>query len=143
TAGKRRTCAGGCRKKPLARSVWVKAMPKTIYAGLFFITALCSVASGTASDTIAMIDQFISSEMCRQGIPGMALAAVKQGETVVAKGYGFANLNARVPATRHSIFQAGLIGKQFTAAAILLLEEHGKLRLDDTIARYLPLTQAS
>jgi CubicO group peptidase (beta-lactamase class C family) len=81
--------------------------------------------------------------MARQGIPGMALAAVKNGEIVVAKGYGFANLNARVPATRQSIFQAGSIGKQFTAAAILLLEEHGKLRVDDRIARYLPLTRAS
>jgi CubicO group peptidase (beta-lactamase class C family) len=116
-------------------------MPKTICVGLFFITALCSGASGTALDTIAKIDQFVSSEMCRQGIPGMALAAVKQGETVIAKGYGFANLDAHVPATRHSIFQAGSIGKQFTAAAILMLEEQGKLRVDDRIARYLPLTQ--
>jgi CubicO group peptidase (beta-lactamase class C family) len=57
-----------------------------------------------------------------------------------AKGYGFANLDAHVPATRYSIFQAGSIGKQFTVAAILLLEEHGKLRLDD---RYLPVTHAS
>jgi CubicO group peptidase (beta-lactamase class C family) len=61
----------------------------------------------------------------------------------MAKGYGFANLNPRVPVTRHSIFQAGSIGKQFTATAILLLEEHGKLRLNDSIARYLPRTQAS
>jgi hypothetical protein len=59
------------------------------------------------------------------------------------KGCSFANLDAHVPATRHSIFQAGSIGKQFTAAAILLLEGHGKLHLDDRIARYLPLTQAS
>jgi CubicO group peptidase (beta-lactamase class C family) len=81
--------------------------------------------------------------MSRQAIPGMALAVVKNGEIAVAKGYGFANLDPRVPATRHSIFQAGSIGKQFTAAAILLLKEHGKLRLDDRIARYLPSTRAS
>jgi CubicO group peptidase (beta-lactamase class C family) len=118
-------------------------MPKTIYVGLFFITVLCTGASEAVSDTLARIDQFVSSEMFRQGIPGMALAAVKNGEIVVAKGYGFANLDAHVPATRYSIFQAGSIGKQFTAAAILLLEEHGKLRLDDRIARYLPVTQAS
>src|SRR5215472_5759624 len=105
-------------------------MPKTFCVGLFFITALCTGASETVSDTLAKIDQFVSSEMFRQGIPGMALAAVKNGEIVVAKGYGFANLDAYVPATRHSIFQAGSIGKQFTAAAILLLEEHGKLQLD-------------
>ena len=101
-------------------------MPKSpIYLGVFFITALCAEASVTVSDTtIAKIDQFISTEMSWQAIPGMALAAVKNGEIVVAKGYGFANLDPRVPATRHSIFQAGSIGKQFTAAAILLLKEH-------------------
>jgi hypothetical protein len=92
-------------------------MPKAGYVGLFFIIALCSGAPGTMSDTIAKIDQFITSEMRRQKIPGMALAAVKNGGIVVAKGYGFANLDAHVPATRHSIFQAGSIGKQFIAAA--------------------------
>jgi CubicO group peptidase (beta-lactamase class C family) len=94
-------------------------------------------------DTIAKIDKIVSSEMSGQRIPGMALAAVKNGEIVVAKGYGFANLDPRVPATRHSMFQAGSIGKQFAAAAILLLAQHRKLRLDDSIARYLPVTQAS
>jgi len=119
-------------------------MPKgLIYSGLFFIAAICTAGSATVSDTVAKIDQLISAEMSRQTIPGMALAAVKNGEIVVAKGYGFANLDPQIPVTRGSIFQAGSIGKQFTAAAILLLQEHGKLRLDDTIASYLPLTQAS
>ena len=94
------------------------------------------------SDRIPVIDRFVSAEMSRQKIPGMALAVVKNGEVVAARGYGFANLEHRVPVTTHSIFQAGSIGKQFTAAAIVLLEEHGKLRLDDKIARYLPRTKA-
>jgi len=72
-------------------------MPKhPIYVGLFFITALCTGALATVSDTIAKIDQFISAEMSRQAIPGMALAVVKNGEVVVAKGYGFANLEHQV-----------------------------------------------
>jgi CubicO group peptidase (beta-lactamase class C family) len=80
--------------------------------------------------------------MSRQKIPGMAVAVVKNGEAVVAKGYGFANLEHQVPVTTHSIFQSGSVGKQFTAAAIVHLEERGKLRLDDNIARYLPPTKA-
>jgi CubicO group peptidase (beta-lactamase class C family) len=88
------------------------------------------------------IDRFVSGEMSRQKIPGMAIAVVKNGEAVVAKGYGFANLEHQVPVTTHSIFQSGSVGKQFTAAAIVHLEEHGKLRLDDNIARYLPPTKA-
>ena len=88
------------------------------------------------------IDRFVSGEMSRQKIPGMAIAVVKNGEAVVAKGYGLANLEDQVPVTTHSIFQSGSVGKQFTAAAIVHLEEHGKLRLDDNIAGYLPPTKA-
>ena len=88
------------------------------------------------------IDRFVSGEMSRQKIPGMAVAVVKNGEAVVAKGYGFANLEHQVPVTTNSIFNSGSVGKQFTAAAIVHLEERGKLRLDDNIARYLPPTKA-
>jgi CubicO group peptidase (beta-lactamase class C family) len=114
-----------------------------ISTGFFLMTVLCTGASATPSDSVPKIDRFVSAEMSRQKIPGMALAVVKNGEVVVAKGYGFANLEHQVPVTTHSIFQSGSIGKQFTAAAIVLLEEHGRLRLDDSIARYLPRTQAS
>jgi CubicO group peptidase (beta-lactamase class C family) len=98
----------------------------------------------TSNDPVVKmkIDRFVSGEMSRQKIPGMAIAVVKNGEAVVAKGYGFANLEDQVPVTTHSIFQSGSVGKQFTAAAIVHLEEHGKLRLDDNIARYLPPTKA-
>jgi CubicO group peptidase (beta-lactamase class C family) len=98
----------------------------------------------TATDPVVKmkIDRFVSGEMSRQKIPGMAVAVVKNGEAVVAKGYGFANLEHQVPVTTHSIFQSGSVGKQFTAAAIVQLEERGKLRLDDNIARYLPPTKA-
>ena len=98
----------------------------------------------TATDPVfkMKIDRFVSGEMSRQKIPGMAVAVVKNGEAVVAKGYGFANLEHQVPVTTHSIFQSGSVGKQFTAAAIVQLEERGKLRLDDNIARYLPPTKA-
>ena len=98
----------------------------------------------TANDPVVKmnIDRFVSGEMSRQKIPGMAIAVVKNGEAVVAKGYGFANLEHQVPVTTHSIFQSGSVGKQFTAAAIVHLEEHGKLCLDDNIAGYLPPTKA-
>ena len=113
-----------------------------IYTGFLLMGVLCNGASATPGDTILTIDRFVSAEMSRQKIPGMAVAVVKNGEVVVAKGYGFANLEHQVPVTTHSIFQSGSIGEQFTAAAIMLLEEQGKLRLDDKIASYLPRTKA-
>ena len=78
----------------------------------------------TANDLVVKmkIDRFVSGEMSRQKIPGMAVAVVKNGEAVVAKGYGFANLEHQVPVTTHSIFQSGSVGKQFTAAALVHLE---------------------
>jgi CubicO group peptidase (beta-lactamase class C family) len=107
------------------------------------MAVLGSGASAMPRDTMpAEIDRLVSTEISRQRIPGMAVAVVKNGEVLVAKGYGFANLEHEVPVTTRSIFQAGSIGKQFTAAGIMLLEEQGKLRLDDEIARYLPHTKA-
>src|SRR3974390_1346393 len=113
-----------------------------IYTGFLLMTVLCTGASSKPSDNIPKIDRFVTAEMSRQKIPGMALAVIKNGEVVVAKGYGFANLEHQVPVTTHSIFQSGSIGKQFTAAAIMILEEQGKLRLEDKIAIYLPRTKA-
>ena len=106
------------------------------------MSVLCNGASATPRDIVLQIDRIVSAEMSQQKIPGMAVAVLKDGEVVVAKGYGFANLEHQVPVTTHSIFQSGSVGKQFTAAAIVLLEEQGKLSLDDKIARYLPRSKA-
>ena len=67
-----------------------------IYTGFLLMTVLCTGASAAPFDSIPMIDRFVSAEMSRQKIPGMALAVVKNGEVVVAKGYGFANLEHQV-----------------------------------------------
>ena len=83
------------------------------------------------------IDRFVRSEMERQQIPGVAIAVVKHGKIVKAKGYGFANIEHSVPVLPVTVFQSGSIGKQFTAAGVLLLAEEGKLGLDDLISRYL------
>ena len=62
----------------------------------------------------------------------------KDGRTVLRKGYGMANLELGVPASPENVFEIGSITKQFTAAAILLLQERGKLRVEDPITKYLP-----
>lgn len=84
------------------------------------------------------VDRFVIAEMRRQRIPGLALAIVSHGRVIKARGYGFANLELRVPASDSTVFQSGSVGKQFTAAGILLLVEDGKLDLDDPITKFLP-----
>ncbi|PYQ81825.1 MAG: serine hydrolase, partial [Acidobacteria bacterium] len=70
--------------------------------------------------------------------PGCAVEAAVDGKPVIAKGYGMADLEHDVKITPESIFEAGSVSKQFTAAAILLLAREGKLSIDDPVRQYVP-----
>ena len=83
------------------------------------------------------IDQYIRAEMEGRHIPGLALVVIKNGEIVKLKGYGVANLEHDVAVTPDTVFELASVTKQFTATAIMLLVEEGKVRLDDSISHYL------
>ena len=70
--------------------------------------------------------------------PGCAVGVSRNGQVVLEQGYGMANLETMTPIRPTSIFQVASISKQFTATAIMLLEQDGKLSLDDDIRQYLP-----
>ncbi len=89
------------------------------------------------------VDDIVAAEMRRQHIPGLAIAVVKDGRVIKEAGYGFANLEHEVTVTPETVFQSGSIGKQFTAALVMLLVEDGKLDLDASVANYLPGTPGS
>lgn len=69
-------------------------------------------------------------------IPGFAIAVVKDGETIFEGAYGMADLENDIPLTARSVFPIGSLTKQFTAMSVLLLEEEGKISLDDPLTRY-------
>lgn len=94
-------------------------------------------AGMSQDENLVVIDKVIESEMKRQKIPGVSLAIVKDGKPILVKGYGFANLEHQVPVKPETIFQSGSVGKQFTAMAVMLLIEEGKIGLDDKISKYL------
>jgi CubicO group peptidase (beta-lactamase class C family) len=103
------------------------------------ISALAIVACATglvAARDLARVDEYVRAEMTRQKIPGLAVAIVENGEVVKAQGYGESNVEHGVPVSADTIFQSGSVGKQFTAAAVMLLVEDGKLSLTDPIAKY-------
>lgn len=75
--------------------------------------------------------------------PGCAVGLSRDGATVLLRGYGRASLEYDVPITPDTVFEAGSISKQFTAAAVLLLERDGLLRLDDPVHRHIPELQPS
>jgi CubicO group peptidase (beta-lactamase class C family) len=70
--------------------------------------------------------------------PGCAVGAAVKGEPVVRAAYGMADLEHEVPIAADTIFEAGSVSKQFTAAAVLLLARDGKLSLDDPVRKYIP-----
>ena len=70
--------------------------------------------------------------------PGCAVGVATNGKPVLAKGYGMADLEHDVRITPDSIFEAGSVSKQFTAAAVMLLARDGKLSLDDQVRKYIP-----
>ena len=96
------------------------------------------------ADVAQKVDELADQALEQTGVPSASVAIVRDGEIVYTKGYGKARLDppeAAEPRMRYSI---GSISKQFTAAAVLLLEQQGKLSLDDKVAKYLPdLTRAS
>src|SRR4029453_15289816 len=89
------------------------------------------------------IDSFVAAEMARQRIPGLSIAVVRYGVLAKAKGYGLVNVELSVPATPRSVYQSGSLGKQFTAAAVMMLVEKGALSLEDRIGRFLPEAPAT
>jgi CubicO group peptidase (beta-lactamase class C family) len=76
--------------------------------------------------------------MRREHVVGIAVGIYNRGQILLAKGYGLANVELNVPVKAETIFQSGSVGKQFTAAAIMMLVEEGKIGLDDSIVKYFP-----
>lgn len=106
---------------------------------VFSLSVLLAVpAARAARDDLAKVDEFVRAEMARQKIPGVAVAIVRKGAVVKAQGYGLANVEHDVPVTPETIFQSGSVGKQFTAAATMLLVEDGRLALTDPLAKFFP-----
>ncbi len=91
----------------------------------------------------AKIDRVIKQQMDANKIPGVSLAVIRNGKIVLLKSYGLANVEHHVPVRPETIFQSGSIGKQFTAAAIMILVQEHKLSLDDKISRYFSDAPAS
>jgi CubicO group peptidase (beta-lactamase class C family) len=92
--------------------------------------------SPARAQTPAAIDNYIHSETQRQHIPGLSLLVSRDGKIVRAQGYGFSNVELQVPVKPETVFQSGSVGKQFTATAVMMLAEEGKVHLDDPITNY-------
>ena len=100
-----------------------------------FPAAFAGADPQVSGDAMARVDAAVRAEMQRQKVPGVALGIVSKGKVIATKGYGYANVELKVPVTAETIFQSGSVGKQFTATAVMLQVEAGKLALDDSITK--------
>jgi CubicO group peptidase (beta-lactamase class C family) len=111
---------------------------------VIFVFLLLSVAALPVPPARAdSVDDYIKAEMERRRIPGVALAIARNGKLVKARGYGVANVENDVPVTPDTVFELASVTKQFTATAIMLLVEEGKVELDDPVAWHLPRAPAT
>lgn len=92
---------------------------------------------GQSQDPIARMQQIVQSYVANKTFMGTVLVS-KDGKLLINQGYGFAELEWGVPNVPDAKFRLGSLTKQFTAASILLLEERGKLKVEDPVAKYVP-----
>jgi CubicO group peptidase (beta-lactamase class C family) len=90
------------------------------------------------NDAIHLLDLWIEEQMAYHGSPGLSLGIVYDQELIWSAGYGSTHLGADTAITPGTPFRIGSVSKLFTATAILILRDQGKLRLDDPVARHLP-----
>jgi len=100
----------------------------------FMMLFFCAAISARADE----IDRYVKAEMQRQKIPGVSLAVLRGGKIETLKSYGLANVEHQIPVKPETVFQSGSIAKQFTAMAVMILVEEGKIALDDKIIKYFP-----
>jgi len=107
-----------------------------LIAALAVSTGFPAFAQSTSLEN--KVDSIANAVLQATGVPSASIAVVQHGKLVLAKAYGSARLEARKAATPEMRYALGSISKQFTSAAMLLLEEQGKLKIDDPVGKYVP-----
>jgi CubicO group peptidase (beta-lactamase class C family) len=115
-------------------------MRKRQVAVAMVVAALLAWSAGLLATNQAgdAVDEYVHAEMGNQHIPGLALLVSRGGQPIRSQGYGLANVELQVPVKPETIFQSGSVGKQFTATAVMMLVEEGKIALEDSLTKYFP-----
>ena len=112
-------------------------------ARLVSVIALGLWIAVSASAQTDRVDAFVQREIQEQRIPGLSLAVIKDGQILMAAGYGLADRKLKTPAMPETIYKIGSVSKQFVAAGVMLLVQENNLRLDDPVSRFLEGTPPS
>ncbi|HTR21628.1 MAG TPA: serine hydrolase [Gemmatimonadales bacterium] len=112
-------------------------------APLHRLLAICATLTAAAAPLPAQglpkdFDAYVTKAMQSFAVPGLAIAVVKDGKVVLAKGYGVRRLGDPTPVDAHTLFQIASNTKAYTTAALAMLADSGRLQLDDPVQKYIP-----
>ena len=113
-------------------------MKKITLVLLLFVCTVSFAQDSLFKEPVAVIDAWIEAQLAYERLPGVTVAIVKDQQLVWSKGYGYADVENKVPMKDGSLCSICSISKLFTSIAIMQLWEQGKLRLDDSVSMYLP-----
>src|SRR5258708_5290364 len=108
---------------------------KTVASALLLVLSVQAQPASKQTETDRIFSAF------NNHTPGCAVGVAHKGNVVLKAGYGMADLERNVPITPDTVFESGSVAKQFTAAALMLLAQQGKISLDDPMRKYLPELQ--
>ena len=125
------------------RKVYKSILPG-VFVAILFVPASAQVQSSLSPELRQKIDHAATDVLAATGVPSASIAIVEDGQIAYVQSYGEARIDPLTPARSEMRYSVGSISKQFTATAILLLQEQGKLSLDDKVAKFIPnLTRAN
>src|SRR5688572_17640436 len=123
--------------RPLRRAIPYVCLANTLLPAVAWAQAAPAAASSAATQTEAL-DALVQKSMQTRQVPAASIAVVKDGTVVLAKGYGFSDVEKSIKATEQTVYQLASVTKPFTAMATLMLVEDGRLSLDGKITEILP-----
>src|ERR1044071_9793254 len=116
----------------------MKRRLQLIRSGVFVLIALLNARVIIAQNVpLAGFDDYVNKTLAEWQVPGLAMAIVKDDKVVFAKGYGVRKLGDPAPVNERTIFAIGSATKAFTAAALAMLVDEGKLKWDDPVTKQL------
>lgn len=104
---------------------------------LALFCCIAGIAAELPGDAAARVDKLFA-DLDKTSSPGCAVGVIREGRLVFSRGYGMANLDHDIVLSSRSVFHVASVSKQFTAAAIVLLAQQGKLSIDDPVRKHIP-----
>jgi CubicO group peptidase (beta-lactamase class C family) len=109
-----------------------------LFAAVLNVALILAALPPASAQAASAASDYVRAEIQKQHIPGVALLVARGGKIVQAEGFGLANVELQVPVRPETVFQSGSMGKQFTATAVMMLVEQGRVGLEDPLTKYFP-----